>query len=219
MKKTIWMGVLLAILVVSPAMAIAVQVGETSQCWDFSQAPLGGHLVLPTIDQDFDNQFGDPIGMVNDMSAQGNLAWDLGPNDQGLLTGSAFKIILDIPNQPEQNPVKYLSIEMLYQGQIDFLWVQEISNNPLFNVVEGAYTNEDQGDGWWLYTQDFEIYPNPFEELVVIGLSGVGQAPTGGPGLAAVDYICIDTICTVPEPASMALLALGSMCVMKRKRK
>jgi len=200
-KLMLWMGVVL--LVTSPAMANAVTGVTTSQCWDFDQQ-ASQYGILPS---QSDNVFGQPVAMIQDMSG-GTLGWS-----DGVWSGSEFKIILDIPNQPIANPYKLLTINLKYQGDISFMWIADIDTGSLFSPVANPILGED--GNWKTFTQQWRFDPNPREEIVVIGFNGT-QEVTGAPITAALDQICIDTIC-VPEPATLALLGLGGLWLRKRR--
>ena len=202
MKKRMWMGVLLlAVLVSVPAMAATV---TTDQCWSFTDQPYDNSYAVA--DKGYENLYGKPTVTISDMSLQQDMTW----NQEGFMTGSAFKLIFDIPNYPEtENRYKELTLQMVYQGEIDFLWiVDSVSGDKFQQITQNPIIMED---GWKVYEQDFRFDRyNPVEEFVVIGLKGL-TAP------AAIDLVCITTDC-VPEPATMVLLAVGGACVMRRKR-
>jgi hypothetical protein len=204
-KLVLWMGVLF--LAASPAVAFAVTGVTTSQCWDFDQQ-TSQFGILPS---QSDNIFGQPIAIVQDVSG-GSLSWS-----DGAWSGSEFKIILDIPNQPIDNPYKLLTINLKYQGDISFMWVADIDTGTLFTPVDDPTLGKD--GNWKTFTQQWEFRPNPREEIVVIGFKAA-QEVTGATVLAALDQICVDTIC-VPEPATLSIFAIGLalISIEKRKRK
>lgn len=197
---------MLVLLAVLPAMAV-VDPGTTQQSWTFTNNTQYG--VLPD-DGGTGNPYpGEPIAIINDLSGNG-VTW----NPSGFWTGSEFKIILDIPNQPLANPHKLLTITMRYQGEVSFLGATGIhldNTMELFTPFNQPIIQDD-GDGWKLFTQQWQIEPNPREEIVVVGLKGIT-------GAAALDQILIDTSCSAPEPATLMLLALGTGYVVCRKRR
>ena len=90
------------------------------------------------------------------------------------------------------------------------------SDNPASgnSVNKISHRNEQYGqdNGWLTLTQEWLYELNPYEEIIVIGLNSLPGA------VAVLDQICIDTVC-VPEPATIALLALGAGCILRRKSK
>ena len=206
MKKFGPLVVVTLLLTVLPAMA---GIGKTYQCWDFEKNAQYG--ILPT-DGGVGNLFGTPVALVQDMSiGQTGVQWT---DNYGGWFGDEFKIILDIPNQPLENPYKDLTITITYQGEISFLWVADAVSGTHFTLMD-----KQPGiiDGWKTLTQQWRFAPNPREEIVVIGFKGT-QEVTGAPIPAAVDQICISTIC-VPEPATLALLTLGAGCILIRRKR
>lgn len=97
------------------------------------------------------------------------------------------------------------------------------SSAPLFGVdayiggeqlTEGLYgpyfqESEDLGNGWVIESYIFNIEPNPEYEYITLGFES-GYS-------AEISKVVIDTVC-IPEPATIGLIALGSV-VMFRKRK
>ena len=64
----------------------------------------------------------------------------------------------------------------------------------------------DLGLNWYESTYTWEIYPNPYDEWFTIE------------GDILVDRIVIDTWC-IPEPATLALLLIGGLALLRRRRK
>lgn len=189
-------------LVAAPAGAIIIDTGTTYQCWDFNNATRYGII------GEGNNPYGDPVANINDLSGTG-VEWT---DNYGGWWGNDFMIILDIPNSPDNGPDTYklLTIEMTYMGELATFWMMDPETMNFFDPVEGTLDIE-YGDVWTHFTQQWRIEPNPRKELIAIGLKGA-TAP------AAIDQICVDTIC-VPEPATMALLALGAGCVLRRRKR
>lgn len=197
-KSMLWRGMIL-LLAVTPVMAVTQPIGTTNQCWDFDQDIQFG--VLPT-DGGAGNSFGTPVAIIQDMSGQG-VSWD-----NGVWSGSEFKIILDIPNQPIANPYKSLTINIKYRGEVSFSWVADAVTGDHFTLIE---EQPGQDETWQTLTQQWRFEPNPREEIVVIGFKGITAA-------AELDQICIDTIC-VPEPATLSIFAIGAGLMLRRKHK
>lgn len=116
-----------------------------------------------------------------------------------------------IPNQNIPNPYKDIWIQITWAKQA-FLSEPVLSSVPggtveLVRQVDLGPTGEPPpaGANWWHSTYKIRIYPNPASEVIRID------------GTVMVDQIVIDTIC-VPEPATMALLGLGSLVLLRRRR-
>jgi hypothetical protein len=58
----------------------------------------------------------------------------------------------------------------------------------------------------------FLVRPNPYFEDILIAITG---SPNGAP--AVLGYIHVDTIC-IPEPATIGLLGLGALSLIRRKK-
>jgi len=73
---------------------------------------------------------------------------------------------------------------------------------------------EDLPDGWVRWNSWATLTPNPpWEELVNHVTFETGQTP----GMLLMDYVHIATEC-VPEPATCALLGLGGLVILRKKR-
>ncbi len=77
-----------------------------------------------------------------------------------------------------------------------------------FMDAERTVAGQDLGDGWLLDVFYLELGVNPeMEYFEIFYLEGI-----------QVDQVVIDTLCYVPEPATMALLGLGSLLMIRRKK-
>ncbi len=182
----------------------------THQEWSFDEEP--GFPCFPA-DPGFDNPFGCPTASVPQDSM-----WEVGESPTGEITGLIYlpfpgTIDLQINNNPEPLERKELMIQITSSKAPG-----AISSNPPAKQLPGAPgpsawmspPNPAAPDGqwWYTYTSKWEIRPNPDQETISIDF------PAG----TYVEEIVVDTIC-VPEPATMALLAVGGLAGVIRKRR
>ena len=77
-------------------------------------------------------------------------------------------------------------------------------------IADSIRPSPTPSDPWWHHTTyEWEIYPNPVDEWFIIGLNPDVQA--------SVDALLIDTWC-IPEAATLAVLFLGGLAVLRRRR-
>lgn len=110
---------------------------------------------------------------------------------------------------------KEIYVQITYQdlGYAPILGVDAyINDESLISGITPAYfQGREQLEGNWVTDKFlFTVTPNCDYEYITLGFE-VSSCPIG------VDNVVIDTIC-VPEPASMGLLALGTMFILKRRK-
>ncbi len=125
------------------------------------------------------------------------------------LSGS---IDVTVDNHDPDNEFKWVWVQIT--------WAEEFPGDgsvpKIDNLAPGAdpawpvtQTNEmDWGDGWKTTLYEWRIYPNPEFETFTIGFEQGGGI--------LVDQLVIDTWC-IPEPTSLALLALGALAMLRRR--
>lgn len=211
------MSFVLVVLVFSSAIAIAHDVsipdwrnqnGTTYQHWTFDDgddpaAPefmnntYGGASADITLG-DFSEGWQYQLGGMGSQTGY----WDLGS------TGGS--IVLGIFNRPEPLEYKEIWLQVTYY--------QGISAVPDISVTNAAYLGgntiliEDtgMGEGWYLNFSKWRIEPNPsWEEIIITSDAAWGSV---------IDQIVVDTIC-IPEPMSLALLAIGALMTLRKKRR
>lgn len=127
------------------------------------------------------------------------------------------EIIIEIPNFENNNPRKQIWIQLTWEPQFDgsIPTVQIIdpilglpSTLPLVRQ-ELLAPGFDPVNPWRAVYHDtwhLELFPNPAFETILI---------SGGINVAE---LVIDTQC-VPEPATMSLLALGGLAILRRRKR
>jgi len=126
-------------------------------------------------------------------------------------------ITLHLDNSPDPNPLKHVYIEMEYytdgSGNL---------GNPQYSLPAGTslatcpdYSQETLADGWTRLNVCVAFEPNPEWEEITLSFNVDDYIQ----GTVLVDYIHVATECVVPEPATMALLALGGLAMLRRKHR
>ncbi|MCK4886517.1 MAG: PEP-CTERM sorting domain-containing protein [Planctomycetes bacterium] len=127
-----------------------------------------------------------------------------------------------IPNNPVENELKLIQIQLTWSSEypvptqpvvmIDATRVngqavpQDDINLIGQQIIQLDPTYEPGASEFWYHTTYlFEIVPNPLFENIYIS------------GSIMVDEVVIDTIC-IPEPATLALLSLGTVVFLRKKR-
>jgi hypothetical protein len=133
--------------------------------------------------------------------------WDIG--------GTDGEIVVDIDNRPEAPADYYKEIWL----QITYYTFAGLGDVPTITIPgaeflsgETLVVEEDPkfgGNGWFLDQTKWRIEPNPDYEQITL---------TGAPSGSVIDQIVVDTTC-IPEPATIALLALGTLMLCRKKRR
>jgi hypothetical protein len=218
MKRLILITALLA-LMATPALATLGpslgywnegDPGTTHQFWDFtpaSQNPI--RLIQFYPESEFN-----PNDGGHQVFAQTILGtW----NGQSALvsstsTGNMIIVDLKINNYPIGNPYDYIWVDLgLTSGSL--VNASVTGSDPGIDVSVTNLEGPGPGTG---ADFGFLLRPNPYFEDILITIGGSSGAP------AVLDWIHVDTICTdnpdVPEPATLFLLTLGGLAVLRKKK-
>jgi hypothetical protein len=114
-------------------------------------------------------------------------------------------ITIEIENYDVVNPIKEIWMQMTYQALGD--GEPFIFSDPLWST---STTSDPEANGDFLnLTFHLTIEPNPARETIWIQPQDC---------TLYIDQIVIDTICTVPEPATVCLLGLGGLVLLRKRR-
>jgi hypothetical protein len=166
----------------------------TFQEWTFATSanPLPAESVY--------NPYGTPMAAITGGSWQQFYdnhvgVWTLGSNDH---------IDLGIPNSP-YDPWRWKDV------WIQVTWEPILGAQPVVAVDGNAATwllTAPVGNGGWFQSVYEYVFPNYNPDFEVVSISGN----------IALGQVVIDTIC-VPEPSSLALLAVGAVSLLYASRK
>jgi hypothetical protein len=125
-----------------------------------------------------------------------------------MLPNHEYKFFL--PNFIDKMPVKYMRLQLAWTGDATPATILSIGGVDGINPVPGNVVFDSPVTatpiGFYQYF-DIEFYPNPDSERWSV------QLPDTNYLVQAV----ADTVSTVPEPATLSILALGGLLLRKRK--
>jgi hypothetical protein len=173
--------------------------GSTHQLWDFTPGYVvssgGGYTADPEVVL---NPLPNKVAATITPILSGT--WD----GISRITGNPMiSVALEIPNYEILNDYKEIWVDI----------GNAVATNVTVSATDGGSTTftyqvlPGQGDAEF----GVKIWPNPYVEKI----SFYVMSATGG--LAVLDYIHVDTIC-IPEPATICLLGLGALSLIRRKR-
>lgn len=184
--------------------------GATSQIWEFSTefAPAISYPPIPA-DQ-YNNTAGEPTVSLTGGWAENTLWYSEYPQQSGFLGvwGFEMDMIASIPNFELLNPIKEVWVQMTYLADMaPILWLLpegDIGSAEIMTLVDETPLN-----GYVMATWHGIIEPNPLFEEIWIRPSEC---------TVYIDELVIDTICTVPEPATICLFGLGALALLRKRK-
>lgn len=224
-------GVLAVMLL---ALAATVSPFSTALADDFAPPPWRNDPDGGTTVQEWDFKFSDSVRDINDPlppdgdsglkrwgpgfggdppEAWEDGAWgwiDDGGGDGKIMPLEDAVLHLFIPNTLDDLRAKFLRIQITYSDRNmpptgAKPSVKSVSSNISTGRRFGLPQDPAAGQHW----EDWILNPNPHLEYIDIDV----------PKFVAIDQLIVDTICTVPEPGSGALLSMGIGVLLLRPRR
>ncbi len=191
--------------------------GSTMQHWTFDTAPTSG-TIAPEVDN---NPFGFPV--IQDPYS-GSSAWHTvygtEPEVEYGVNDFFWGFYIDIPNDDTTRPLKEMYIQFTYfydwntshyEAGIPTPSVFWPEGTNSVEEVENTFLGGVNGANWYHSTWYITIEPNPDFETIWVESEG-----HDGDDQLVIDQIVVDTIC-IPEPATLALLAMGGLTLLRRR--
>ncbi|MDP6044373.1 MAG: PEP-CTERM sorting domain-containing protein [Phycisphaerae bacterium] len=134
--------------------------------------------------------------------------WSIGDGD-GKWTASLngpMDMLFEIGNWEDLEPVKYLRIQVTYGGSAPSISSISAAHQTVAPVVITPTGTTNFSTTQILF--EYEMNPNPFFEIFIM------ETPPG----SSINQVVVDTIST-PEPATLSLLGLGGLAVLRRRKR
>jgi hypothetical protein len=128
---------------------------------------------------------------------------------EALSPNTTFTLVWHIDNWDRPREEKHFFVEAEYYGTGNVGFDELISSTGQVELLPPQY--ETLENGWVRWRSWATLVPNPLWEEMV------NTVTFENPGLLLIDYMHIGTEC-VPEPATLGLLAVGCILVVRRKR-
>jgi hypothetical protein len=129
----------------------------------------------------------------------------------GFVFSDNARYVFDVPNFVDEMPIKYLRIQLTWEGTtapplgVDSTGFE--GSTPVSGLVTFASTPLvfTQPDGGYQYF-DLEYIPNPDYETITVQVADGAQLV----------QVVIDSV-SVPEPATIGLLAFGTLAMLRKR--
>ena len=175
--------------------------GTTHQEWYFNDAtnPTG-----PDVD-------GNPLGPAS-LTVHGSFPltnWLA--SDAGRTGVWKFEdwITIDVLNYNDDNPLKEIWLQLTYYMEDAGTKDPLLYTLPGEDLVQLIGKEQIPSSIYWTATYQITITPNPDSEVIYVEPRDC---------TFYLDDIIVDTICTVPEPATFGLLAVGALALLRKRR-
>lgn len=137
-----------------------------------------------------------------------------------VLHADYISFVLD--NYDDPKPYKVVRVQVTYHssgGVPDEFGVWSThEGGEVYSQHEAVVVASIESEGWTTAAYEFTLEPNPLNEEIMMGFTWLGSA--GASASAYVDEAIVDTWCTdVPEPATLALLTIGALAILRRPKR
>lgn len=179
--------------------------GSTHQIWTFDDDSN------PAVPSTVDNPNGDPTALIEDDNPADMWWIDTNRGHDGVWKTEGY-VTITIPNTQLTglNTYKKIVVQMVYDAGADIdAWLRfSADDSPVSDGIK-PIDSEDLGDGYRYSRWEITIEPNPTTETLYMLPFYCNLY---------VDSVEVDTIC-IPEPATMAMLGIGGLLTLIRRRK
>jgi hypothetical protein len=207
-SSSVFLSCSISIIVVTVASAVPVwrtdpfgQPPTTYQEWTFDDSDN------PALPEVVANSYGTPTAKLLGEPDYAFGWYKTYDGHTGVWHAEFLDLILEIPNRRIPDVYKEIWIKVIYEGNLDIATVTPIPAGEKVIYLGQTVTSKD--NFWRELTIGWRLEPNPRSEIICLGFSGTGSS---------IDSVVAETIC-IPEPATLAMLGLGALVLVARRRK
>jgi hypothetical protein len=181
---------------------------QTTQAWEFTDLSFPYQPYAPVT---YDNDYGEPTITTTTVTWPDIVS---GPDLTDIPTlhiDEPGGLTIWIPNNPDPNLKKLIFWQVTADGS-----PTPTGTGPSVTTPGGAtaknlpapYPNQGYPNtNWYTYNGLIEVIPNPEGEWITFDF-----LPSTN-----IEEIVIDTVCIVPEPTALSLLAIGGLALLRRR--